>query len=994
MRAAILAPALVLLVAGCVSPPPEAYVPGGSAATAATAVAIGSNARGEACRMLRSGGGAEVFCGEWTSPSARVRRVTPAPVPALAAQAQASQSSRMACDAPAPTTVLGGQPAALMTCRRHAGGWPAFALVTTAGGNGFEADGVLTALPVAERAIGILAGLASPEGALPPSAALDMMAARLSRETFGANDLARYEQLMTLGRDANQAERFVAAETAYRAALGAQERMLGVGAPDTFGPMLRLALQLSNQGRHPEAEALFARATPLAGRASDPLARAQLAHYRGLHEANKRQGAAALAAFAQAEALYGAEVPPGLGSGSQGAVGRAAALDETAIVDPLAARAVVGVVEVRRNRAAVLRADGRIAEAQAASAAAGQLAAVGPGLPGADLIAARVGRTSGAVAESAGAHLRARGDFARAASRFASGVPRSRPYADTLLLEAAAATEAGLPSRAILTSCRQAARVLRELREGTSARAIAPCVDALARSAGGTDQVLLAEAFEAAQLAQGSVTTTQIARAAARLGESTRNPAAAEAIRQRDEAGRRLATLYRARDEASAAAGRGAGPSVQELDRQIAEAQDALTDADQATQTAAPGFAQLVQSVAGTSDVFGILLPGEALVSTFLPPEGQGWTFVLRDGRIAAGRIGVTGPQMDALVQRLRESLDDGNGEKPFAAGAAHDIHRALFAEVAAPLADAQRLMVVPSGQLLSVPFGVLVDAPPPAPTGHEGVSFLLARMPIAHVPAPSSFVALRRAGPSRASQPWFGFGAPLPVPLTQAQRTFPAAVQCGRLLAGLPALATASLELEASRQLMGARAGDTRIGRAFTAPAVRQASLRDFRVVHFATHGLLPGELSCLQEAAIVASPTPGAADAANALLTAGTLLDVELDADVVVLSACNSGGGAAAGESLSGLARSIFFAGARSLMVTHWYVNDAAATRIVAFSMRNLQQGQGMAEAMRNAQLDLAQNVPGGSHPALWAAFALVGPGPVGRATQAVAAAAPGGS
>ncbi|MBR0676598.1 hypothetical protein GXW77_10470, partial [Roseomonas alkaliterrae] len=66
MRAALAVPALALLAAGCVSPPPEAFVPGGSAATAATAVAIGANARGEPCRMLRSGGGAEVFCGEWT----------------------------------------------------------------------------------------------------------------------------------------------------------------------------------------------------------------------------------------------------------------------------------------------------------------------------------------------------------------------------------------------------------------------------------------------------------------------------------------------------------------------------------------------------------------------------------------------------------------------------------------------------------------------------------------------------------------------------------------------------------------------------------------------------------------------------------------------------------------------------------------------------------------------------------------------------------------
>lgn len=991
MRAIFRPAALVLLLAGCVEPPPEAYVPGGSAATAETAVAIGTNARGEACRMLRGGGSAQVFCGDWASPSARIRQVAAAPVGSLAQHVAAAQDGRMSCDAPAATSVLGGQPAALMNCRRLVGGWPSFALVATAGGHGYEAEGVLPALPATERAIGILAGLATPEGRLPPSAALDMMAARLSRETFGANDLARYEQLMTLGRDANQAERFVAAETAYRAALGAQERMLGAGAPDTFGPLVRLALQLSNQGRHPEADALFARAAPLAARASDPLARAQLAHYHGLHEANEGRADAALADLGQAEALYGAQVPPELRAGTGS---RATALEAGGtIVDPLAARAVVGMVEVRRNRAAVLRGAGRVEEAEAAAASAAQLASVGPGLPGADLIAARVARTSGAVADSAGSPARARGDFARSAARFARGVPRSRPYADTLLLEAAAAADAGASARSILGGCRRAVAVLRELREGTTARAIAPCVDAFASGAGGSSQPLLAEAFEAAQLAQGSVTTTQIARAAARLGESSRNPAASEAIRQRDDANRRLASLYRARDEATVAAGRGGGPSVAELDRQIAAAQDALTDADQAAQAAAPGFAQLLQSVASAADVYGMLEPGEALVSVFLPPDAEGWTFVLRDGRMAAGRVGVTGARMQDLAQRLRASLEDGNGQKPFAAGVAHEIYSAVFSGVSGALADARRMMVAPSEQLLSVPFGVLVDAPPPAPEGHDGVSFLLAKLPIAHVPAPSSLVALRRAGPSRAPQPWFGFGAPLPIPVAQAARTFPAAPQCGRLLSLLPALPTAAIELRASGQLMGAPAGDYRVGQAFTAGAVQRANLRDFRVLHFATHGLLPGELSCLQEAAIVASPPRGAPSAAGALITAGSMLDLELDADVVVLSACNTGGGGGAGESLSSLARAVFFAGARSLLVTHWYVNDAAATRIVAYSLRNLEQGQGMAEALRNAQLDLARNVAGGSHPALWGAFALVGPGPSGRAAQTASAGAAGG-
>jgi len=972
---------LLLLLGACTAPPPEAYVPGGSATTAASVLPIGTNARGEPCRMIRSGSGAEVLCGEWESPSVRIREVAPAPIPQLADAAATNAVARLACDAPQATAVLGGQPAALLQCRRRNGGWPSFALVTTVNGRAFQAEGVLPAIPAAERAIGVLAGLIQPDGPLPPSAALDLLAGRLSREAFGAGDVARFEQLMTVGRDANQAERFATAETAYRAALGLQDRLLGAGSPDTFGPMVRLALNVSNQGRFPEAEALLARAAPLAPRASDPLAPATLAHHRGLHEANRGRTDAALASLARADALYAAALTPEQRAGVS-AVRLAGVETGGAIVDPVSSRALVGAVEVRRNRAALLRAAGRTQEASAAAAEAERLAAGLPGIAGADLVVARLARTGGAAAPSPAV---AQASFTRSAARFARGAPRSRPYADTLLLQATAERGAGAGAASILPICREAAAVLRELREGTSAGAIATCVGAFVEAAGG-NQALLAEAFEASQLAQGGVTTTQIAAAAARLGESTRNPAAAEAIRAREETARRLAGLFRTRDEVSAAAGRGAGPSVAELDAQIAEAQAAAADADQAVQAAAPGFAQLLQSVASAQEVLAALQPGEALASVFLAPEG-GWTFVLRDGRIAAGRIGATAAEVDRLVAAVRSGVESGDASKPFEAAAAHRLHSALFTDLAADLAAARRLVVVPSGQLLSLPFGLLVEAPPPAARGHDGVRFLLARLPVSHVPAPSSLVALRRAGPSQAPRPWFGFGDPRPVPLAQATRTFPNAPECGRLLSALPALPMAGLELRASAEFMGASPSDRIAGAAFTADAVRRARLRDFRVLHFATHGLLPGELSCVQEAAILTSAPAGAPTAAGALLTAAGVLELDLDADAVVLSACNSGGGAAAGESLSGLARAFFYAGARSLLVTHWYINDAAATRIIALALRNYRQTGDLAEALRTAQLDLARNVQGGAHPAYWGAFALVGPGPSGAAVAAEA-------
>jgi CHAT domain-containing protein len=970
----------VMLLGACTTPPPEAYVPGGSAAGAASVVAIGNNLQGEPCRMLRSGGGGEVSCGEWDAPSVRVREVPMAPPAQLAEQARTVLAGRLSCEAPLATTVLGGQPAALMNCRRVSGGWPAFALSAQVGGRAWQAEGVLPAVQVAERAIGVLAGVVQPDGPLPPSATLDLLATRLASESFGTADAARFDQLMSVGRDANQAERFATAEAAYRAALGIQERLFGAGHPDTFAPLVRLALQISNQGRFAEAEALFARASPLARRSSDPLAAALFAHYQALHETNRGRTEAALANFTEAETLYRRELPPDQRTGA--AATRLPGLEGSGMIsDAIGSRALVGTVEVLRNRAALLRAAGRLPEAEVALRAAARLAGSVPSVAGADLVAARLARTGGAAAASAGNVGGAAGSFARSAARFARAVPRSRPYADTLLLRAAAQRDAGTPAPALLPICREAVVVLRELREGTSAAAISPCVDAFVQAGqggSGTPQSLLAEAFEASQLAQGNVTTTQIARAAARLAEGSRNPAASEAIRQREEAKRRLMALYRDRDEASVAAGRGAGPTLAEIDAQIAAAQAEAADADLAVQAVAPGFAQLVQSVASAQEVMASLRPGEVLTSVFLSPAGPGWTFLLREGDIAVGRIAADEAEVSALVARVRAGVEDGDGSRPFDAEAAHRLHTVLFAALARPLADAERLVVAPSGQLLSLPFGLLVEVPPPAPRGHEGVRFLLDRLPVTHVPAPASLVALRRVGPSQAAQPWFGFGAPNPVPFAQAARTFPSAPECGQLLAALPALPGADLELRVSAQLLGTSPTNSVTGAAFTADAVRRARLRDHRIVHFATHGLLPRELSCVPEAALLASVSPGAPNAADALVTAATVMDLDLDADAVLLSACNSGGGAAAGESLSGLARAFFYAGARSLLVTHWYVDDAAATRVVALALHGLSRGEDLAEALRAAQLDLARNIPEWAHPAFWAGFALVGPGP----------------
>ena len=138
---------------------------------------------------------------------------------------------------------------------------------------------------------------------------------------------------------------------------------------------------------------------------------------------------------------------------------------------------------------------------------------------------------------------------------------------------------------------------------------------------------------------------------------------------------------------------------------------------------------------------------------------------------------------------------------------------------------------------------------------------------------------------------------------------------------------------------------------------------------------------------------PSP---DASGSLLTASAVLDLDLDADTVILSACNSGGpgGTTAGESLSGLARSFFYAGARSLMVTHWSVNDQIAAYLVADTLRRLKSGEagGIAASMRAAQLGMLDEAGKTltaevSHPFYWAPFAVIGEGGQRRATTQAA-------
>ena len=1012
---------LVLLAAcvGCTTPPPTAYVnaSGGSGKPAAQE-AIGKNAVGEACTMQETGEtSADLYCGTWQQPSARVRgggAASPDTLASIAANSswRAALDQRFACQTPETTTILDARPAQLLQCTQRVGGWPHVGVVALIGGRAWYGDGVLPAATVMERAIGVRAGLIKPDAVTASSGADALLAQRLAAQSVSSGDIGQFNTLMAAGTRANLSDNPAAAEAAFRAALTLQRKALGKDNPNTATAVMTLALELSDDGRYAEAASLFAQAERLAPGAADPIEQARLLHYRALDAMNRSQFDTAATLLQSAIAAYSALVPPSAlvrrAATRSSAFGASLVSDQEIISDPSAQGALVGLIEAKRNQALVLRQLGRLDESQAALATATDIAEANRLLR--PIVEARLYLASGVTASAAGNSSMALNDLALSARAFDRALPESKPLADTLLLRAGELVRTGHADQ-VLALCRSAVTSLAALKSSTSAAEIAPCLDAYAAAASADAaqrQVLLAEMFTAAQLGQGGITSQQIAQATARLQENARDPKVAEAIRRREDASSKLQALYTLRDaHITAAQGAGAGGAAAidtaAIDSQIKKTQTELADADTALQAASPKLGQLEQEVVPAAEVLAALHPHEALVEITAGPT-DGWVFVLRGREIAIGKMPIGVNEADKLVRAVRAGIVLTDNLPTFDVADAHKLYDVTLGTVSAALEGVDRLVIAPPGPLLALPFEVLLTGPAD-PAHLADAPWLVRRFTLAHVPAPANFAGLRKiASDSRATQQWFGFGDFVPVSLKQADGSFSgtSCADSARLLAGLPQLPYARRELDAARGLLGASPQDELLGPAFTVPAVQKAPLKSFRVLHFAAHALLPSELHCQSEPAIVTSAPAGATDAAQALLTASDVAQLNLDADLVILSACNSGGagGSTAGESLSGLARAFFFAGARALMVTHWSVNDQVAAYLVVSVLQRMHADPtvGVAGALRATQLSMLQQAGQGlpaqiAAPFFWAGFAVIGDGGGGGAATVAQRTSPSG-
>jgi CHAT domain-containing protein len=157
---------------------------------------------------------------------------------------------------------------------------------------------------------------------------------------------------------------------------------------------------------------------------------------------------------------------------------------------------------------------------------------------------------------------------------------------------------------------------------------------------------------------------------------------------------------------------------------------------------------------------------------------------------------------------------------------------------------------------------------------------------------------------------------------------------------------------------------------------------LREYRVIHFSTHGLLASESrgppGTISEPALVLTPPRVPSQADDGLLTASEIALLNFDADWVVLSACNSAAGSSDNsEPLSGLARAILYAGARGVRVSHWRVDAEASNILIRKVFALIGSKGGRAEALQGAIEHMIGHEPdiSAAHPEYWAPFVLIG-------------------
>jgi CHAT domain-containing protein len=425
------------------------------------------------------------------------------------------------------------------------------------------------------------------------------------------------------------------------------------------------------------------------------------------------------------------------------------------------------------------------------------------------------------------------------------------------------------------------------------------------------------------------------------------------------------------------------------------------------------------------------LRSGEALVSIYTTNDKTFIWCVPKSGAVEfavspLGKKGLTG-----IVSSLREALDSHPtelGDIPdYDLSLAYDLYSKLLKPAENKLKNTTDILAVVRGPLGQLPLAILPTAPvSPNSDGdllfdrYREVPWLIRKASLTMLPSVSSLITLRTLPPGDPKRRAFaGFGDPLfsrdQLASSEAEgdrKTTQLASRGGKLqvrgvrrtekgdadnkeinsmqLADLNRLPDTAVEIKEIASALNADLNrDTFLGKNACKHQVKAENLSDRRVIAFATHALLPGDLDGLDQPALALSSPSVTGDPGDGLLTMGEIMKLRLNADWVVLSACNTGASEGGGaEALTGLGRAFFYAGTRSILASMWPVETTSARKHVSNIFRNQQSDETVtrARALRKSMIGLLDDgtlvdqetnrvIASYAHPLFWAPFVIAG-------------------
>ncbi|WP_339027478.1 CHAT domain-containing protein [Bradyrhizobium symbiodeficiens] len=544
----------------------------------------------------------------------------------------------------------------------------------------------------------------------------------------------------------------------------------------------------------------------------------------------------------------------------------------------------------------------------------------------------------------------------------------------------------------------------------------------------GTNKTVGEETFSLADAIRGRSVQQALAASSARA--AAKDPALAELVRKEQDLTKQVnAQLGTLNNVLALPAAERDDKGVAQIQASIAALRGQRDKARQEIKQKFPIYADLVSPrPPSVADIRATLADDEAMLSFYF---GQNASFVWavpKSGPVAFAAVPAKIGDIESKIRKLREALEPQaamiSDIPPFDLALGNELYELLLKPVESGWKPAKNLIVVTNGALGLLPLSLLPTAKvevaadeDPLFVGYRNVPWLARTHAVSTVPSAAALRTLRQLPPGKPGRgDLVAFGDPYFNRDQQAEADAGEKVQVadagGNVTRGGPLKRRNSPKLEGvdSAELgLLPRLPDTAdelksialalqadpskvlfLGKDATESAVKTMNLSGFRILAFATHGLIPGELNGLTQPALALSSPAVTGEGGDGLLTMEEILGLKLDADWVILSACNTGAGAGAGaEAASGLGRAFFYAGTRALLVTNWSVHSQSARQLVTdlFKRQADDPKLSRSEALRQAAMALVDG-PGYlnsegktefayAHPLFWAPYTIIGDG-----------------